>query len=78
MMNGARDPRQGPARMQARSRVSVEQLARETACSERSVRRAIRALQALGVLSRLSVDEFVIDVTVLDGMPMIGKAGTDE
>lgn len=60
--------------MKAHSRVSVAQLARETACSERSVRRAIRALQKLGILSRLSVDEFEINVAALDAMP---KTGTD-
>jgi DNA-binding GntR family transcriptional regulator len=57
--------------MKAVSRVSVEQLSRETACSERSVRRAIRALTALGILSRIGPDEFLIHVDELDAMPKV-------
>jgi DNA-binding GntR family transcriptional regulator len=57
--------------MNAKVTVSVEQLSRETACSERSVRRAIRALAALGVLSCVGVGEFVIHVDTLAAMPKV-------
>jgi hypothetical protein len=54
------------------SRVSVEQIERETSCSVSSVRRAIRALVALGILSRHGPDEFVIHVDILEAMPKVG------
>jgi DeoR/GlpR family transcriptional regulator of sugar metabolism len=57
--------------MNARVEVSVEQLSRETACSERSVRRAIRALATLGILSRVGSNEFLIHVDTLAAMPKV-------
>ena len=60
--------------MKAHARVSVETLARETACSERSIRRALRTLETLGLLSRTSVDEFVLHVDALERMPRVTDA----
>ncbi|MBM4439766.1 MAG: HTH domain-containing protein [Candidatus Rokubacteria bacterium] len=57
--------------MNARVNVSVEQLSRETACSERAVRRAIRALAARGILSRIGPDRFLIHVAAVATMPKV-------
>jgi predicted DNA-binding transcriptional regulator YafY len=54
--------------------VSVATLAADTSCSERTVRRDIRALVGMGVVSRLGPDEFVIHCDVLEGMQRVGDA----
>lgn len=51
--------------------VSVAQLAGESALSERSIRRALTALEEKGILTRAGTDEFVIHVDVLEAMPRI-------
>ena len=55
----------------AHARVSVARLAKETSVSERSVRRAIADLEAKGLLTRVSLDEFVIHVDALEAMPKV-------
>jgi hypothetical protein len=59
--------------VKAHARVSIAQLVTETCLSERSIRRAIRALEAFGVLSRVGPDEFEIDVDALDAMPKVSN-----
>lgn len=61
-----------PAREKAHAHVSVAQLAKETALSERSIRRAIAGLEARGILSRQGRDEWVIHVDVLETLPRVG------
>ena len=61
--------------MKVNVRVAVETIVRETSCSERSVRRAIRALAALGVLSYRAPEEFAIHVEVLEKLPKVGNRG---
>jgi predicted DNA-binding transcriptional regulator YafY len=57
--------------VKAHAQVSIEMIARETSTSERSVRRAIRALTMLGILSRVGTDEYVIHADVLEQMPKV-------
>jgi DNA-binding IclR family transcriptional regulator len=59
----------------AHAKVSIDTLSAATDLSPRTVRRAVRELVALGVLSYAPPDEFYIHLDVLDAMPRIGGDG---